>query len=332
MTNNRSRALRLGLFLAIASLGARTSWSREGGETGLPQFSLDRLRVSDIQASEAPVPAASSAPVPEPAGQPQAKGPTDYQKLIDANEKLADIVAKLDLSEAPPEIQEALRAQAKALAKGTRRLPAFVRTARKVIKARDFLDRHPWIAKSLGLDSSSAPAEPAVVIGALASRIGELVQGVSGQDEPKRANGQPLIPPGTDPCTAFRIKLRAAEEAHMQGKPFDPYSSLNLANIALTVAFNNMAMEIHQLMPEELMPLVGDLNSAAEVENIPGIDAKTMQSLKLLMKQAFDKDSKKFDQSVVGHLENAPEDFKKKAQEILALGVYNSPEAQTAEK
>jgi len=126
------------------------------------------------------------------------------------------------------------------------------------------------------------------------------------------------------------MKLRIAEQPQLEGKAFDPYSNLNLANIALTVEFNNMAAEIHQLMPAELYPLAEELNSAAETEDVPGVDAATMKSLKLLMKQAFDKDSSGFEQGVRRHLDGAPDEFKQKVLGVLALGVYDSPDGQTA--
>lgn len=67
MAKNRSRAIGLGLILAIASAGARPAWS--GEEEGLPKFDADSLHVSDVRASQAQVPQASAAAL-APAGMP----------------------------------------------------------------------------------------------------------------------------------------------------------------------------------------------------------------------------------------------------------------------
>lgn len=311
----------VGLAMAFAALTAGPATALEAAPEGLPEFNVGGIGVSEVRQTDAEVPAVSGRPVAN-------AEPKSYREIIAANRRLAEIVERLDLSAAPPEVQEALRAQARSMAEGTRRLPSFVRQVRWALEGKSFFAR---MARKIGEKFDSADPGKGF-LGFAAAKIGELVaaspaaKGASiplpGQDAKPGAAPPPAlaIPPGTDPSTAFMMKLRAIE-----GDAYEPHSDLALANLALGVAFNNFAAEIRQLVPEELYPLAEELNAAAAAKGLKGVDPEAMKSISLLMDQARKEDSRRFDASAAKLLAGAPEGFKKRAEEIMAQSVYRNP-------
>lgn len=252
-----------------------------------------------------------------------------YQRFIDANQQLSGILGGLEFAGVPEDIHKVLREQGASIAKGTRRLPSFVRTAKRVAAGESLFAR---VAEKMFGGLANSVGGEKLMIDVISSRISELVKPMPSAAAPplpaKRgeiparslAGGEGIravIPTGLDSCSEFMLKLRAIEGEH-----YEPYSSLSLANLALAVSFNNYAVEISQLVPEELYPLALGINSAAAERGAKGIDPETMKSLELLMEQARRQDFSKFDQSVARLIKDAPEDFRKQAQMILEHAVY----------